>query len=264
MSIISPTISPGVPRSRSLAKAIDLLQAVALARTGVSASALSRSTGLPRATVTRLLRTLADAGLVHEPTGAGWVLGYELVRLARAADPHGQVVAASRMPLERLRSRSGESALVAVPVGPTEMEIVVQLDADHLVSVAGWVGRTLPLYASSAGKLMLAELDDSELDAWLDSSQRVALTHATIVDTTALRTELRRVRQRGFADLIDELEDGLVSLSAPVREADGRLAAMIGVSGPTFRLGGARRRELVRPVLAAAEETARALAVTAG
>ena len=239
-----------------------MLQAVALARTGVSASALARSTGLPRATVTRLLRTLADAGLVHEPTAAGWVLGYELVRLARAADPYAQVVAASRLPLERLRSRSGESALVGVPVGPAEMEIVAQVDADHLVGVVSWVGRTPPLYASAAGKLVLAELDDSELDAWLDSSQRVALTPATIVDATALRTELRRVRRRGFADLVDELEDGLVSLSAPVRGVDGRLVAMIGVSGPTFRLGAARRRELVRPVLAAAEETARALLAT--
>jgi len=256
-------ISPGVPRSQSLVKAIDLLQAVALARTGVSASALSRSAGLPRATVTRLLRTLADAGLVHEPTDAGWVLGYELVRLARAADAHGQVVAASRIPLERLRSQTGESALVGVPVGPTGMEIVAQLDADRLVGVVSWVGRSLPLYASAAGKLVLAELDDPELDAWLQASLRVAHTPATIVDATELRAELRRVRRRGFAELVDELEDGLASISAPVRGADGRLVAMVGISGPTFRLGTARRRELLEPVLAAAAETARALAVTA-
>src|SRR2546423_13682619 len=78
----------GMPRTKSLGRAVDLLRAVASRPAGSSASELARVASLPRSTVARTLRTLADAGLVEEPAGgAGWVLGYELVRLARAPHP---------------------------------------------------------------------------------------------------------------------------------------------------------------------------------
>src|SRR5438132_13578942 len=79
----------GTPRTKSLARAIRLLHAVASPPIGSSASELARVTSLPRSTVARTLRTLADSGLVEEAAdGGGWVLGYELVGRSRAADPH--------------------------------------------------------------------------------------------------------------------------------------------------------------------------------
>jgi DNA-binding IclR family transcriptional regulator len=125
--------------------------------------------------------------------------------------------------------------------------------------VASWVGVDVPLHASSAGKLVLADLDDAELDAWLAAAPLGSYTDATVIDAVSLRRELRRVRDQGWAELVDELEDGLASLSVPVRRPDGSLAGMIGLSGPTFRLGRARRRELLPGVRAAAAEIEKAL-----
>jgi DNA-binding IclR family transcriptional regulator len=226
---------------------------VAAAPEGSTASALARRTGLPRSTVTRTLRTLADTGLVEEAP-AGWALGYELVRLGRAADPHRGVVEASQGVLTRLRDDAGETALLAVPHGRPGMEIVLQLDTARHIGVASWVGVDVPLHASSAGKLVLADLDDDELEGWLLATPLGSYTEATVSDAPSLRRELRRVRDQGWAELVDELEDGLASLSAPVRRTDRSLAGMIGISGPTFRLGRARRRELVPVVRAAAAE----------
>ncbi|HJU46585.1 MAG TPA: IclR family transcriptional regulator, partial [Gaiellaceae bacterium] len=224
--------SLGTPRTKSLGRAVVLLQAVAAAPEGSTASALARQTGLPRSTVARTLRTLADTGLVEE-TAAGWTLGYELVRLGRAADPHRRVVEASQRVLARLRDDAGETALLAVPRGRPGMEIVLQLDAGRHIGVASWVGVDVPLHASSAGKLVLADLDDAELDAWLAAAPLGSYTDATVIDAVSLRRELRRVRDQGWAELVDELEDGLASLSVPVRRPDGSLAGMIGLSGPT-------------------------------
>ena len=108
--------SPGVPRTKALQRAVSVLHAVA-GEPGASASSLGRTAGLPRATVTRTLRTLADAGLVEEVDG-GWMLGYEVVRLARGADPFRAVIRAAGRPLDQLRDATGESALLAVPLGP--------------------------------------------------------------------------------------------------------------------------------------------------
>ena len=185
------------------------------------------------------------------------MLGYELLRLARDADPFRAVIGAAGRPLDLLRAATGETALLAVPVGRTEMEIVLQLDASHIVGVTNWVGAHPPLQASSAGKLLLAELSEPELEAWLSEHSLDGGTETAIHDVAVLRGELRLARRRGWAAIVDELEVGLVSLSAAVRDRDGALVGMVGVSGPTFRLGPRRRREVLAHVLeAAADSTA--------
>jgi DNA-binding IclR family transcriptional regulator len=234
------------------------LHAVA-AEPGASASSLGRAAELPRATVTRTLRTLADAGLVEEVSG-GWMLGYEVVRLARAADPYRAVIRAAGQPLDQLRDATAESALLAVPVDRTEMEIVLQLNTPHVVGVTDWVGVHPPLHASAAGKLLLADLSEPELDTWLADHALRAGTDAVIHEEMSLRDELRTVRRRGWAAIVDELEVGLTSLSAAVRDRDGVLVGMLGISGPTFRLGAGRRREVLALVQdAAAAASARLL-----
>jgi DNA-binding IclR family transcriptional regulator len=220
-----------------------VLRAVA-AQPASSASELARTSGLPRSTVARTLLTLADAGMVEEAQG-GWVIGHELIRIAHAADPDRRLLEAARPALERLRDETAESAMLAVPRGRPGLRIVLQVDPSRLVGVANWVGVDVPLHASAAGKLILTELDESELDAWLARAKLVGFTSSTITSEPDLRAELRRVRRRGWAELGDELEEGHASLAVPVRAADGTLTAVIGISGPTFRLGHARRRQLL-------------------
>ena len=250
----------GMPRTKSLGRAVDLLRAVASRPAGSSASELARVSGLPRSTVARTLRTLADSGLVEISFDrAGWVLGHELLRLARTGDPHRHLVETAGPVLERLRDLAAESALLAVPRGGLGMDILLQLDADRHVGVASWVGVEVPLHASSAGKLVLAELRKDELEAWLSSAPREAFTDRTVVDAQALSAELARARRRGWAEIVDELESGLASISVPLRSAGGALIAIIGLSGPTFRLGRAKRRGLLAAVQAAATEIEGAL-----
>lgn len=247
------------PRTKSLGRAVAVLREVA-ARPSSSASELARASGLPRSTVARTLRTLGDAGIVEQSAG-GWVVGRELIRLARDADPDRRLLAAAKPVLERLRDATGESALLAVPRGRPGMEIVLQVDPARLVGVAGWVGVDVPLHASAAGKLILADLADAELEAWLARTRLTRFTRATIGRRDALRAELGRVRRRGWAELVDELEEGHVSLAVPVRGADAALVAALGVSGPKFRLERARRRELLPRLRRAATEVERETAI---
>ena len=169
------TRKTGIPRTHSLDRAMDVLVAIAESPGAVSASALARVTRQPRPTVSRTLRTLLDRSLVAE-TADGWVVGHELFRLARLADPRSAVIEAAGRPLRRLRDRTGESALLGIAAGRTEMEIVAQLDAPHHLGVVGWVGADVPLHASSAGKLLLAELSQEERRAWIAEVRPARLT----------------------------------------------------------------------------------------
>jgi IclR family pca regulon transcriptional regulator len=116
------------------------------------------------------------------------------------------------------------------------------------------VGADVPLHASAAGKLLLAELSPSELEAWIAEIRPKRLASRTLTGARELCSEVARVRRRGWAQIVDELEDGLVSLAAPVRDRAGTLVAMIGVSGPSTRLNPAHRRALPPVMLKAAAE----------
>jgi IclR family acetate operon transcriptional repressor len=176
------------------------------------------------------LAELAGAGLVEEDGAGGWRAGPVIARHAQRAT----LLELGRPVLERLAGESGETAnLIVARAGATEA--IAQADGRHLLGATNWVGRPLPLHCSAAGKVLLAhgaaELADGPL-------ARVAA--ATIVERDALERELDGVRARGYSTLVDELEDGLSAVGAPVRGADGDVIAAITLAGATLRLPAAR------------------------
>lgn len=247
--------APALQRTQSLARAIALLRLVAARPEGAPTAALARAADLPVATAARLLATLADAGFV-ERTAAddGWVLGRELIRLVGSADPDRVLVARARPVMDELAEATGESAMLAVPRPPAGADVLVQVDTPRFVGATNWVGRPFPLHASASGKLVLAELSDEALAAWVSHHALERYTDRTITDPAALRAELERVRRRGYAELADELEDGLAAVALPVRSAEGALVAIVGVSGPSFRLDAERRAEALPRIRAAAQK----------
>ena len=140
------------------------------------------------------------------------------------------------------------------------MDVIAQADAPGLLGASDWVGRRFPLHASAPGKLVLAELDDSQLTQWVEHVHPQRFAPRTITTVRGLRAELAAIRAQGYAELHDELEPALASLAVTVRGALGEALAFVGVSGPSARLNAARRRALVGHVRAAAERIARAAA----
>jgi DNA-binding IclR family transcriptional regulator len=249
--------APGLPRAQSLTRAATLVRAAG-AGGAPSTAQLARTCGLPVATAARLLATLSDEGFVERTRdGAGWTIGLPLVRLARAADPDRALVAAARPVLEELAATAGESAALAVARPGPGMDVIAQADAPGLLGANDWVGRDFPLHASAPGKLILAELDDAQLTAWIERTRPERFTARTITTVRRLRAELATIRDQRYAEMHDELEPALASLAVTVRDAHGATLAYVGVSGPSARLDAGRRRALVRPLRAAAERIAR-------
>jgi DNA-binding IclR family transcriptional regulator len=213
---------------------------------GATVTELAQEVHLPRATVGRLLATLADAGLAEQAAAGRWVLGYELVRLARTADPDRRLIDVARPLLAALAAEVGESAMVGVGRWPGEGEVVVQVDAPSLVGATTWVGRRFAAHASAGGKCALAQLGDGDLARWLAEHPLERLTGRTIADPGQLRAELARVRRRGWAETVDELEEGVAGIAVPVAGPDPSELIALGVSGPTSRFTAPRRKELAQ------------------
>jgi DNA-binding IclR family transcriptional regulator len=90
-------------------------------------------------------------------------------------------------------------------------------------------------------KIVLAALDPTRLGRIL-ARPLERRTSATITDPGELHRELERVRRQGYSVIVDELEDGLASVSVPIVGADRRLLGTVNVTGPTFRFDVVRRR----------------------
>ncbi len=244
---------PRSGRVQSVDRASALLRAVAhAAPAGAPVADLAQQCGLNRATAWRLLATLEDNGLVEREPGSGrYVLGLGVARLASAVGVDG-LVRRARPVLERLSATSGETADLAV-VRPTGLTYVDEV-APATVMAANWLGRTVPLHATSSGKTWLAWLPPGEAHALL-AAPLARYTDTTITAVPSLDEELALIRSRGFGTCRGEFESQLFGVSAPVLD-DGRPVAVISVWGPSDRIGEARFPELGRLVAEAAAEIA--------
>jgi IclR family pca regulon transcriptional regulator len=213
---------------QSLARGLAVLTAFDADHRELTLADVARRTDLSRAAARRFLLTLGDLGFVRTD-GKLFALTPQVLRLGAAyltslglpeiASPH----------LERLSAQVGESSSCAVLDGD-DVVYVARVATRRIMSVSIAVGTRFPAYATSMGRVLLAALDDAELDAYLGRTDRTRLTPTTLVDEKPLRAELARIREQGWAFVDGELEIGLRSLAAPVLDARGLTRASVNVS----------------------------------
>ena len=197
-----------------LDKAMAVLEAVAKEPCGLAE--LCTRTGLPRATAHRLAVGLEVHRLLRRGSDGRWRPGAALAELAGGAvDP---LLDAASSVLPRLRDRTGESVQLYRRDGAHRICISTAEPPSGLRDTVP-VGARLPLVAGSGGKVLLA---------WAG-----AATWPAGVDADALG----EVRDHGWAASVAEREAGVASVSAPVHDRDGAVAAAVSVSGPIDRLG---------------------------
>ncbi|MGI5376129.1 IclR family transcriptional regulator domain-containing protein [Streptomyces sp. CA-251387] len=234
----------------SLARGLTVLTAFGEGRAELTLTDVAQATGLSRATARRALITYEHLGLVR-PSGARAFsltprvlsLGFpplSRTSLAQIATPH----------LAELADRVHESASLAVltPSGE-EIQYTARAATGRVMSVDIAVGTRLPAYATSLGRVLLADLPAGERHL----GDLTPLTPRTTTDPATLTAALEDVRTRGYALVDEELEEGLRSVAVPVRERGGRVVAAVNVA-----MHAARRsvEECVRDVLPELVETA--------
>jgi DNA-binding IclR family transcriptional regulator len=250
MNEAEPGVNGG--RIQSVQRAAALLDAIAGAPEPATAPELAERCGLNRTTAWRILATLEEEGLVErDPVTGRWAIGPAVTRLASAATD--SLTRHARPHLEALSRRTDETVSLALP-RRLQLVYVDQVQAPHVMA-ADWLGRAIPLHATSTGKALLAWLPPDERDAAL-SQPLARFTERTITDPERLRHELDRVRTRGYAVSRGELETALWGASAPVLDLHGRASAVVSVWGAESRLRPRGLDELGREAAATAAAVA--------
>ncbi|WP_032368285.1 IclR family transcriptional regulator [Rhodococcoides fascians] len=235
---------------QSVDRAVSILQI--LGRYGPrSVTEIAADLSLHKSTAFRLLATLEGRGLVEQATSRGkYQLGYGVVQLATGAARGHDLSVVSRPICQDLAVEVGETVNIAVRDGDSVVSID-QVIGSAAVTTINWVGQRTPLHATSAGKVFLAFLPETDRKAVLaDDLER--FTPHTIVDIELLEKELDQVREQSFAVTHEEHEIGLAAVAAPIRVLDGSVVAAVTASGPTFRIHDGSIPTIVEHVMAAA------------
>lgn len=224
---------------QSIKRAFDVLQAVANGAEGVGLSEIARRVDLPKSTVSRLLTTLESLAAVKRlDDGEGvrsdrFQIGDGIVTLAANLSYPRTLIAIARPFLQELSQLTGETISLGIPDGDMG-KTIDQIHSHGEWQMRSWVGKRLPLYCTSDGKLYLAEWGESALAAYLQRPFE-RYTENTITDPESLRQELAEIRIQGFAWNRCERDSELTSVAAPVRDESGNSVAAVCLFGPSFR-----------------------------
>lgn len=210
---------------------------------------LVNETGLARPTAHRLAIALERHRFVIRDQHGRFVLGSRFAELAAAAG-EDRLLTASGPILQTLLDRTGESAQIYRRQGDQRVCIAAVERASGLRDSIP-VGALLSMEAGSAAQILLA---------WEDSERlHQGLRHAKFT-----AAKLAAVRKRGWAESVNEREDGICSISAPIRNPSGQVIAAISISGPTGRMGTTPGRRYAPLVMAAGKYLTEALLRASG
>jgi len=238
------TDAPATRVVASVARALAVLDALAEGAAELGTNDIARRTRINASTVSRLLATLVEAGLVEHIQATGrYRLGLRLVQLGNAVVERLDLRELAREQLEALVAATGETATLSAPGEGVAITIDFVAGPSSVQGVAQ-IGRPSVAHATATGKVMLAFTDGAVPEGPL-----AAFTARTITQAGALRGELDAVRERGWAESLEEREDDLNAIAAPIRDARGALAAVIGLQGPAFRFDPPALSAALEPLL---------------
>jgi DNA-binding IclR family transcriptional regulator len=219
----------------TVGKALEVLDQVAAFGRPVRFSELQDDSPFPKATLYRLIQTLASQGMLsHDPDRGTYALGVRLVRLAHAAWRQSSLAPIARPYLDALSAEVGETVHLA-QLDNAQVLYVDKRNAREPIEMFSQAGKVGPAYCTGVGKAMLAFLPEAQLAAVLPQQSFHAFTPQTLTDEARLRAELGTIGRRGYAFDAEEHEPGIICVALPILSAGGRVLGALSVTGSTAR-----------------------------
>ncbi|MCX5580056.1 IclR family transcriptional regulator domain-containing protein [Kaistia terrae] len=253
-----PQGKPALAGTAVLQKAFDLLDHIGEAPGQLDSADLAYRTGMPRATLYRILAALQARGLVRtDPGRQTYSPGFHLIELAQNVWSSSDLVSVAASELRRLRDMTGETSYLAVMHEGT-MRSLGRFDGAHSRRSAAALGVTKPVHCTSQGKAMLSHLSLAQVTALLTPPLQ-RFTDKTITDVPQLLAQLDIARARGFAIDDEEILEGTRCAGAAILNAMGQPIGAISVAGPTFRVTQRRAEQLGHELAAATQRISQEL-----
>jgi IclR family pca regulon transcriptional regulator len=242
----------------SLERGLHVIDCLLQERTQATLAEVANRSGLSRAAARRVLLSLESLGYV-ESEGRYFRVRREILELGYAYLSALPWWPSARAAAERLAGVINCDCAVSVLDGEWQVSVAHASPTRFSVFDRA-VGNRTPAYAGAAGRVLLAQLDEAEVERQLAATTFAPLTPFTIEDPTKLRLLLADIRTKGYAMVTQEIEIGYNVLAVPIRDAAGRVVAALEASFPIVEApGSGRTGELVGRLTRAAQDIAEGL-----
>ncbi len=245
---------PGDSYVQSFARGLEVIRSFSAQAPRQTLTDVAGRAGLTRAGARRILLTLQTLGYV-ESDGRLFSLTPRILDLGFAYLSSMPIWNLAEPVMEALVEQVKESCSAAALDG-TDIVYVLRVPTHKIMSIGLGVGSRLPAYCTSMGRMLLAGLPDEEVARRLHASRCKTLTRYTVTDVDALVAKVQQARKQGWCLVNQELEEGLVSIAAPIYGRGGRMVAALNISGQANRTNPKLMQETMLPRLL---EAARAI-----
>lgn len=233
--------------SEALARGVRVIRAFSEQAKAMTLSELAEAVDLPRATVRRALLTLQHLGYV-EAEGRLFRLTPKVLELAAAFLSSNAVTSILQPTCDRITRELGQSCSTAVLYG-AQAVMIAHASPPRFIDVGPGVGFRLPAWCTSLGRILLAQHDEAELDAFLAAADLTPPTARTVTDPAELKRLIREAGAQGYAIVDQEAEPGFRSVAVPLRRLDGRVVAALNVGARVEAASLEDLRDRFLPVL---------------
>lgn len=248
----------GEPGSRSLRRAVAILDLLLETDGPLPVSVLTARLGIPKSTAYELVRAMNELNVLEQNSDGAVFLGRKLFELGMAYKSHIDLMKEGSRIVEELRDQTGET--IQMSVLENDMMLVLLKEEGLMpIRIISRIGSRVPINWAAAGRLLVSDLDDRALRASLSRSIAKSPTGRAAVDIDELIGQIRTARSRGFATELGEVNEHAGCVAAPVVDTSGRCIAAISVVAPEQRLRGDNRQRLIDAVTAAARALSRRL-----
>jgi DNA-binding IclR family transcriptional regulator len=244
-------MSDGAASVKSAGRVLDLLELLSRTGKAMSHSEIAACLGIPKSSLTQLLRDLTGRGyLAFQPGPNSYTLGPNFFALLRQGQEGFSLDALARPVLEKLSAATHESCSFNV-YRKDHVERVCGVDSPQALTYRMQPGTRFTLYGSSAGKAVLAALPEKERERYLARVRIERQTEATVKSVAELRRHLAKAARDGVAYSSGEYLPGIVAIAAAVRRGDGYPLGALNVVIPAIRYDAAMDAKCLRALLAA-------------
>lgn len=244
---------PGDSYVQSFARGLAVIRSFSVQAPRQTLSEVAGRAQLTRASARRILLTLQTLGYVQSD-GKLFRLTPRILDLGFAYLSSLPLWNLAEPVMEELVGQIKESCSAAVLDG-TDIVYVLRVPTHKIMSISLGVGSRLPAYCTSMGRMLLSALTPEAMMKVLQASERTVRTRYTVTDVDELAAKIAQVRQQGWALVDQELEEGLVSMAAPVTDRAGQTIAAINISGQANRTSAKVMQETILPLLLAAAQS---------
>ena len=218
-----------------LNRTIAILDCFNLDKPTLGVREVARQTELSPSTVGRIMAYLKEMGILNQDSGTHlYMMGSKVLAWAGIYTVTSDVRTVALPVMVRLQEKTRETISLYVLEG-SERVCVERLESPETVRIVARVGRRIPLYAGSAGKVFLAFMSKSNREKILSKIDLVAMTEQTITNLEVLQTNLDHIRQKGYAVSRGEWIIDASGTAAPIFNQRGQITAAISISGPRQR-----------------------------